>query len=498
MSENKNHSAQRMNIEAVKRIVGTVKTTLGPMGMDKMMVDGAGNVIVTNDGATILRELDSAHPAAKMIVEVSKMQEANCYDGTTSSVVLAGQLLANAENLFDKGLHPNVINKGYTHAMNMVLEILPTLESGEYDLTDLARTAITGKSLEASEDKVAGLCVETIKAVGDVSDVKVLAAPGGSLAESYLFDGVVVNKDIVTQTKDLPESMNVLLVNTGLEEQAQNSSVQVQVDAASYSTVKNADREHLLASAKHIVASEANIVFVRDGVDDTVVSYLLKNGVFVCRRIPPSTMKRLSNELNLEVHQVAEEGMEAVVGNVNRRRYNDVDYLFVNTVVDEHKEATLILFGATQSTLDEVQRGFDDALGVVSLVSNGDGVCVGGGATYLALSVMMRSRAAEVGGRAQMAIEAFCDALESIPGTIAENAGHDALDTVLAMRHKVVDGDICYGPDTENGGICNMNELPIFEPMSLIRSAVTSATEVATAILRIDDVIGRRGDGSSA
>ena len=274
MSENKNHSAQRMNIEAVKRIVGTVKTTLGPMGMDKMMVDGAGNVIVTNDGATILRELDSAHPAAKMIVEVSKMQEANCYDGTTSSVVLAGQLLANAENLFDKGLHPNVINKGYTHAMNMVLEILPTLESGEYDLTDLARTAITGKSLEASEDKVAGLCVETIKAVGDVSDVKVLAAPGGSLAESYLFDGVVVNKDIVTQTKDLPESMNVLLVNTGLEEQAQNSSVQVQVDAASYSTVKNADREHLLASAKHIVASEANIVFVRDGVDDTVVSYL--------------------------------------------------------------------------------------------------------------------------------------------------------------------------------------------------------------------------------
>tara|TARA_R100001086_G_scaffold25794_1_gene12159 strand:+ start:32 stop:661 length:630 start_codon:yes stop_codon:yes gene_type:complete len=209
-------------------------------------------------------------------------------------------------------------------------------------------------------------------------------------------------------------------------------------------------------------------------------------------------MKRLSNELNLEVHQVAEEGMEAVVGNVNRRRYNDVDYLFVNNVVDEHKEATLILFGATQSTLDEVQRGFDDALGVVSLVSNGDGVCVGGGATYLALSVMMRSRAAEVGGRAQMAIEAFCDALESIPGTIAENAGHDALDTVLAMRHKVVDGDICYGPDTENGGICNMNELSIFEPMSLIRSAVTSATEVATAILRIDDVIGRRGDGSSA
>ncbi len=498
MSDNKNNNAQRMNIEAVKRIVSTVKTTLGPMGMDKMMVDGAGNVIVTNDGATILRELDSAHPAAKMIVEVSKMQEANCYDGTTSSVVLAGQLLANSEGLFDKGLHPNVINKGYTHAMNMALDILPSLNTDSYELTDLARTAITGKSLEASEEKVAQLCVDTIEAVGEAADVRILAAPGGSIGDSYLFDGVVVNKDITTNEGDLDgeEMLAVIMLNTGLEEQAQNANVQVQVDANSYSSIKNADREQLLTSAKQIVKSfpkKGGVLFVRDGVHDTVVQYLRKNSIYVCRRVPESTMKRLSNELGFQIYQTPEDDMGPIGAHIERKRYNDVNYLFVTSNLEEHKEATLVLFGATQSTLDEVQRGFDDALGVVSLVNNGDDVCVGGGATYLALSVMMRSRAAEVGGRAQMAIEAFCDALESIPGTIAENAGHDALDTILAMRHKVADGELYHGPDTNNGGICNMNELSIFEPMSLIRSAITSATEVATAILRIDDVIGRRG-----
>ena len=496
MSDNKNNDAQRMNIEAVKRIVGTVKTTLGPMGMDKMMVDGGGNVIVTNDGATILRELDSAHPAAKMIVEVSKMQEANCYDGTTSSVVLAGQLLANAESLFDKGLHANVINKGYIYAMGMALDILSGLDAANYDLTDLARTAITGKSLEASEEKVAKLCVDTIEAAGDASDVKILAAPGGSLNDSYLFNGVVVNKDFVTADgkwdgSDIP----ILLINGGLEPQKQDGNVQVQVDAANYSSIKNADREQMLASAKQIEDIGAKVVFVRDGVHDTIVQYLRKRDIFVCRRVPPSTMKRLSNETGAVVYQTPEDDMETPVVHVSRKRLNDVDYLFVT---GSKTEATLILFGATQSTLDEVQRGFDDALGVVSLVANGDEVCVGGGATYLSLAVFMRSRAAEVGGRAQMAIEAFCDALEAIPGTIAENAGHDALDTILAMRNKVIEGETCYGPDTDNGGICDMTEMSIYEPMSLIRSAITSATEVATAILRIADVIGRRGDGQAS
>ena len=491
MSENKNHNAQRMNIEAVKRIVSTVRTTLGPMGMDKMMVDGGGNVIVTNDGATILRELDSAHPAAKMIVEVSKVQETNCYDGTTSSVVIAGQLLSNAETLFDKGLHPNVVNKGYSKARDMVQEMLPNLTiDGERQLQSIARTAITGKSLETADKKVAQLCVDTIKAVGDASDVRVLAAPGGSLNDSYLFEGVVLNKDVVTTDGEFDgEPCPVLLVNSGLEEQKQDGNVQVQVDAASYSTVKNAGREQLLDAAKHIVESGAKIVLVRDGVHDTVIQYLRKRNIFVVRRVPDSTMKRLSNEFGIKPYHIPEKDMKVCYAVVERKKYNDVDYLFVSNNFAS-SEATLILFGATQSTLDEVQRGFDDALGVVSLVANGDSICYGGGATYVALASHLRANASEVGGRAQMAIEAFADALESIPGTIAENAGHDALDTVLAMRHS----GLPFGPDVEAGGIRDMDDAQVYEPMSLIQSAITSATEVTTAILRIDDIIGRRGE----
>ncbi len=494
MTENTNHKAQRLNIEAVKRIVGTVRTTLGPMGMDKMMVDGGGNVIVTNDGATILRELDSAHPAAKMIVEVSKVQETNCYDGTTSSVVLAGQFLSNAEALFDKGLHPNVVNKGYTTAQSMVLEELPKLAvNGERSLNTIARTAITGKSLEASEEQVAQLCVDTIEAVGDASDVRVLAAPGGALADSYLFEGVVVNKDFVTTDGDFGgvTPTPLLLINSGLEEQKQDGNVQVQVDASSYSTLKNAGREELLTSAKHIVDALGSngVVMARDGVHDTVVQYLRKRNIFVCRRVPASTMKRLAREFGVEPYHTPEADMDFCDALIDRRRYNDVDYLFVSSNVAS-SEATLVLFGATQSTLDEVQRGFDDALGVVSLVANGDSVCYGGGSTYLSLASVLRARAAEVGGRAQMAIEAYADALESIPGTIAENAGHDALDTVLAMRH----AGLPFGPNVESGGIMDMDEAAVYEPMSLIRSAITSATEVTTAILRIDDLIGRRGE----
>jgi chaperonin GroEL (HSP60 family) len=311
------------------------------------------------------------------------------------------------------------------------------------------------------------------------------------LNDSYLFEGVVVNKDFVSTDGvfDGKSEVEVLFINSGLEEEKQDGNVQVQVDASSYSSLKKASREEMLESAKHIVESGAKAVFVRDGVHDTIVQYLHKRGIFVCRRVPSSTMKRLSNEFGVKPYHIPEEDMDVSKAIIERRKYNDVDYLFVSSSLAS-SEATLVLFGATQSTLDEVQRGFDDALGVVSLVANGDDICYGGGSTYLALASSLRSRAAEVGGRAQMAIESYADALESIPGTIAENAGHDALDTVLAMRH----AGLPFGPDVESGGIMDMGESQVFEPMSLIRSAITSATEVTTAILRIDDIIGRRGE----
>tara|TARA_Y100001937_G_scaffold17132_1_gene23629 strand:- start:4322 stop:5827 length:1506 start_codon:yes stop_codon:yes gene_type:complete len=496
-----NNTTQRLNIEAVKRIAETVRTTLGPLGMDKMMVDGGGNVIVTNDGATILREVDTAHPAAKMVVEVSKMQEANAYDGTTSTVVLASQLLSNSEGLFAKGLHPNVINKGYAAARNMAIECLEGMkdaknmfhqESSSFNAYEaIAKTAITGKSLEASEDKVAELCVETIEAVGDAREVKTLAAPGGALADSYLFRGVVLNKDFIGGGDEFDnwadqDGVEVLLLNGGLTETKGNENVSVQVqDANSYSQVQAMGRDKLLAAAKAVVNSGAKVVVCRDSVHDTAIAYLRKQGISVVQRVPESTMRRLSEETTAPIHMFPDATSTTGAAIIERKTYNDVSYLFMHNM---RVEATLVLFGATQSTLDEIQRGFDDALGVVSLVKNGDSMRFGGGATYLAIAAHLRANASEIGGRAQMAIEAFADALEIIPATIAENAGYDPLDTVLAMRHALPDP---YGPDVENGGVTLM--AGVYEPTSLIRSAISGATEVASAILRIDDVIGRRG-----
>tara|TARA_R100000808_G_scaffold5335_2_gene16343 strand:+ start:5956 stop:7443 length:1488 start_codon:yes stop_codon:yes gene_type:complete len=485
-------SAQTHNIRAARQIVDTVKTTLGPMGMDKMLVDGGGNVIVTNDGATILRELDVAHPGGKMIVEVAKMQESLCYDGTTSTVVLAGQLLANSEMLFEKGLHPNVICRGYHEASQMATEYLKELTT-EAEPLAVARTAITGKTLETSLDRVSQLCVDAVTAAGNADNVRVLSLPGGSIDDSYLFNGVVLNKDFVGGAEIQVGADDCLLINTGLEMVKSDDNVQVQLDAQSYQSFKDSGKNDLLTLAKKIadVLVEGGIVFVRDGVAESVVAFLEKKNIRVVHRLPESSMKSLSNALGLSIAQTPEDVSHSVNRPWSLEKYNDVNYIFIKSVEDD--ESTLILRGATTTTLDEVERGFDDALGVVSLVLNNGGAVYGGGSAYVAMASHLRTRAASIGGRAQMAIEAFADALESISATIAENAGHDPLDTVLAMRHAVLNGNTSMGPDVNEGGITDMAEHGVVEPTELVRQAVLSATEVTNAILRIDDIIGRKG-----
>ncbi len=499
-------NAQTHNIRAARQIVDTVKTTLGPMGMDKMLVDGGGNVIVTNDGATILRELDVAHPGGKMIVEVAKMQESLCYDGTTSTVVLAGQLLANSEMLFEKGLHPNVICRGYHEASQVATEYLndlacihPNVIEEEGFLIKIAKTAITGKTLETSLDTVSQLCVDAVTAAGNADNVRVLSLPGGSIDDSYLFNGVVLNKDIVGGSEEgwSLDDGRFALLNTGLEIEKNDDNVQVQLDAQSYQSFKDSGKNDLLTRAQAIVEKmgiNGGVLFVRDGVAESVSAYLRKNSIEIVQRLPESSMKALQNALGVEIfHQP--ESIKSSGGLIIRtEKHNDVNYLFVPSLSPEDcaGESTLILRGATNTTLDEVERGFDDALGVVSLVLNNGGAVYGGGSAYVAMASHLRTRAASIGGRAQMAIEAFADALESISATIAENAGHDPLDTVLAMRHAVLNGSTSMGPDVNEGGITDMAEHGVVEPAELVRQAVLSATEVTNAILRIDDIIGRR------
>ena len=491
----KQDKAQIHNIRAAKTVAETVRSTLGPMGMDKMMVDGHGNVIVTNDGATILRELDVSHPGGKMIAEVARTQESLCYDGTTSTVVLSGQLLGNSEMLFEKGLHPNVICRGYHEAAQMATQYLSTEIANVSDdrdvLVNIAKTAITGKTLENALDAVSELCVSAVEKAGDAESVKVVSFPGGSIEDSYLFDGVIVNKDYVLEGDD--KYKNLLLINTGLETEKSDDNVQVSVDAQSYQTYKSAGKADLLANAKHIVNAlpDGGVVFVRDSVNDMVCSHLKKHNIMAVRRTPESTLRALSRVSNIAIAQSPEEIEAAADVLITRERKNDIWYLFVERA-GEHNEATLVLRGATSHTLEEVERGFDDALGVVSLVMKGQNYVVGGGNSYVRMATHLRQHAAQIGGRAQMAIEAFADALEIIPATIAENAGHDPLDTILAMRHSILQGDITVGPDVTEGGVKDLLAEGVVEPLDLVRQAVLSAAEVTNAILRIDDIVARR------
>ena len=494
--ETKTSNAQTHNIRAAKTIVDTVKSTLGPMGMDKMMVDGGGNVIVTNDGATILRELDVAHPGGKMIVEVAKAQESLCYDGTTSTVVLAGQLLSNSESLFEKGLHPNVICRGYHEAAQMATQYLT---EHKIDTTDeevylhVAKTAITGKTLENALNDVAQLCVDAVGKAGDAESVRVLPLPGGSLDESYLFGGVVINKDF-TLEYEIPEYPYMMILNTGLEMEKSEENVSVQLDAQSYQQFKKSGKDDILSQAKKIVEvfpKQGGILFVRDSVNDHVCAYLKKHNVGVVRRVPESTLKSLSKLTGATIHQTIDDVEQSIPCTIHKERHNDVWYIFVQGEIDSD-EATLILRGATNHTLEEVERGFDDALGVVSLVMSDGKVVYGGGCSYIAMAAHLRNHAASIGGRAQMAIEAFADALEVIPATIAENAGHDPLDTVLAMRHETLNGNVWMGPDVQDGGLTDFRELCVYEPLELVKQAVLGATEVSIAMLRIDDIIGRK------
>ena len=493
--ESTKSKAQIHNIRAAKTVADTVKSTLGPMGMDKLMVDGGGGVIVTNDGATILRELDVSHPGGKMIVEVAKTQENLCYDGTTSTVILAGQLLGNSETLFEKGLHPNVICRGYHEASQMAIEYLRTnisLTSDKRDvLVSVAKTAITGKALENSLNAVAELCVAAVEKAGDAESVKVVSFPGGSLDDSYLYEGSIVNKDYVLEGKDAYS--NVVLLNTGLENEKSEDNVQVQLDAQSFQSYKSSGKANLISTAKLLVKALPNggVVFVRDAVNDHVCAHLKKHNIMVARRVPESTLRSLSRVTGATIYQTPEEVEGHTECTVERQKHNDVWYLFVQGDV-KSDEATLVLRGATSHTLEEVERGFDDALGVVSLVLKNGNFVVGGGNAYARMSAHLRQHAAQIGGRAQMAIEAFADALECIPATIAENAGHDPLDTVLAIRHEILQGNREIGPDVHNGGVCNMMELGVYEPTELVRQAVLSASEVTNSILRIDDIIARR------
>ena len=488
--------AQMSNIKAAMNVAETVRSTLGPAGMDKLLTNG-NHHIVTNDGVTVLRELDTAHPGAQMMVEASQTQEAVCKDGTTSVVVLAGQMLALSQGLLMRGIHPRVILRSFQTGKNLALE---HLEPQDIDILDAAKTALRGKAAESELDYAAELCLQACKkADGNLDHIKVITQAGGALSDSYVQDGLVINKEFANDVDDtnISGNINVLLLNGGLEGY-DLSEVQMQIENMQQLHELKQSELSMLSEVAALVAGAVGpqgVVFVRDSVHEAVAHYLAQQGIPIVTRLQQSDMESLSRLLKVPIyHRITEveEPIMAVDASVKQERIGDLDFV---TVSGAGEATCLVVRGATRQTIEEYERAFDDAIGVTCLaMKDSSKGFPGGGASFSAASMTVRTHASNqpnMTARERMCLEAYADALEIIPAAIANNAGMDPLDVVMELR-SAENGIGLYIDDRGVGDICNTLEKGVVEPESLVKQVISSATEVATAILRIDDIMAMK------
>ncbi|MBP1921796.1 thermosome [Halorubrum alkaliphilum] len=505
--------AQNMNITAGKAVAESVRTTLGPKGMDKMLVDSGGSVVVTNDGVTILKEMDIDHPAANMIVEVSETQEDEVGDGTTSAVVVAGELLDQAEDLLDQDIHATTLAQGYRQAAEKAKEILEdeAIEVSEEDretLVQIASTAMTGKGAENAKELLAELVVDAVTAVADDDDidtenVSVEKVVGSSIDDSELVEGVIVDKERVDENMPYAvEDADVALFDGAIEVKETEIDAEVNVtDPDQLQQFLDQEEEQLREMVDHLVDIGADVVFVGDGIDDMAQHYLAQEGILAVRRAKSDDLKRLARATggrvvsNLDDIETDDLGF---AGSVAQKDVGGDERIFVEDV-EEAKSVTLILRGGTEHVVDEVERAIEDSLGVVRTTLLDGQVLPGGGAPETELALQLRDFADSVGGREQLAVEAFADALEVIPRTLAENAGLDPIDSLVDLRSRHDGGEFGAGLDAYTGDVIDMEEEGVVEPLRVKTQAIESATEAAVMILRIDDVIAAgdlKGGGS--
>ena len=505
-------SAQSNNIAAAKAVADAVRSTLGPKGMDKMLVDSMGDVVITNDGATILKEMDIEHPAAKMIIEVAKTQEQHCYDGTTTAVVLAGELLKRSEDLIEQNVHPTVICEGFRLASEKAIEGLAghgiSTDGEDNVLMEVAKTSLTGKSAGAVKSFLADICVRAVSSVGiiedserlvDLDDIKVEKRQGGSIKDSTLVDGIILDKERVHA--GMPRSVSdarVALVNSAIEVKKTEVDAKIQItDPNQLAAFLEEEEGYIRKLVDRIEASGANVVICQKGIDDLAQHYMSKKGIFAIRRAKKSDMEALAKATggsvvtNLDDLTADDLGAAA---KVEQRKIGDSDMTFI-TGCPEAKSVSVLLRGGTEHVVDEVRRAFADAVGVVSVAWEDGLVLTGGGSVLAALSRDLRAFAESIGGREQMAIEAFATALEIVPRTLAENAGLDPVTTIIDLRKAHAEGDGYAGINVFDGGVKDMLAASVLEPMRVVEQAIQSATETATMILRIDDVISSKGMG---
>lgn len=494
--------AQRNNIMAAKLVAETVRTTLGPKGMDKMLVDSMNEVTITNDGVTILEEMQIEHPAAKMIVEVAKTQENECGDGTTTAVVFAGELLKNAEDLLDKNIHPTVIAKGYRLAASKTQEILENI-SEKIDVNDndilikIAETAMTGKGAETAKEKIAELCVKAVKQIAgediDLDDIKVEKKVGSSVDESELITGIVLDKERVVNT--MPESVKdakILLLNNALEIKDTEIDAKIQItDPSQIQSFLDNEEAMLKGMVDKVISSGANVVFCTKGIDDVAQHYLSKAGIYSVRRVRDSDMQKLAKATGGKiVSNLKELGPSDLgkAGLVEERKVEDEQMTFV-VDCDNPKSISLLVRGSTEHVLAEIERAVQDALGDVAVSLKVGKVVAGAGAPEIEVAKGLREYANSLSGREQLAVLSFADSVEIIPRTLAENAGLDPIDMLTELKARHDNGEKWAGLDVFSGKVVDAWENGVIEPLKVKTQAVKSATEVAELILRIDDII---------
>ena len=499
--------AQSGNIAAAKAVASAVRTTLGPKGMDKMLVDTIGDVVITNDGVTILKEMDIEHPAAKMMVEIAKTQDDEVGDGTTTAVVIAGELLKRAEDLLDQDVHPTVIAHGYRMAADraqvILDEIAVDVKSDDMAmLKKLADTAMTGKGAEAAKEKITDLVVRAITMVADADGtvdtefVKVEKKVGGSIEESEIVEGMIIDKERVHPAMPrVVKNAKILLLNAAVEFKKTEVDAEISITSPDQLQMFLDEEERMIKGiVDKIIASGANVLFCQKGIDDIAQHYLAKAGIFSVRRVKKSDMEKLARATGgaivSSIDAIAPEEL-GKAGTVEEKKVSGEEMTFV-TGCENPKAVSIIIRGGTEHVVAELDRAIEDALRVVSVAVEDKKLVAGGGAPEIELSLRLREYAATVGGRAQLAIEAFANALEIIPRTLAENAGLDPIDMLVALRasHEKGGANGKYmGLDVFNAVSGDMLKAGVVEPLRVKTQAVSSAAEAAVMILRIDDVI---------
>jgi thermosome len=503
-SRTRGKDAQGSNFAAAKAVAGAVRTTLGPRGMDKMLVDSMGDITITNDGVTILKEMDIEHPAAKMMVEVAKTQDDEVGDGTTTAVVIAGELLKEAEDLIEMDVHPTIIALGYRQASDKAMEILRSIavdvkRSDKEMLRRIAATAMTGKSAEMAKDTFTDLVVRAVSMVAekegpvDISNVKVEKKVGGSVEDSEVIEGMVLDKERVhPQMPKKVENAKILLLNAALEFKKTEVTAEIKLTNPDQLQAFLDEEERMIrALVDRVIKSGANVLFCQKGVDDIAQHFLTKGGVFAVRRVTKSDMEKLARATGANILNTIEAITRDDLGSaglVEERRVKEEGMIYVEKCKNP-KAVSIVLRGGTEHVVDEMDRAMHDAIRVVGVVMEDGKIVAGGGAPEVELALRLKEYAATVGGRVQLAIEAFANAVEIIPRTLAENAGLDSIDMLVDLRSSHEKGKKNVGLDVIEGKTVDMLRKGVVEPLRVKTQALSSSTEAASMILRIDDVI---------